>query len=181
MTFSLELTDNEQQVWTDEVAILKFANAFLNSTQSFCVFSTEGFLDWNSQAGRVLFCLCDLFCFSFVFSRELAFNTMKCRASWNFGECPILGGIQSEVGWGSAHPHIGIGVPVQGSCSSWPLRVPSNPNDSMILFPWTLAITIPRSSREALHALMVTMLWVLLAACCMCCMCVLYSWLFNEI
>lgn len=52
----MELTDNEQQVWADEVAILKLANAFLNSQAA--VFSTEGFLDENIQAGRAFF-----FCF----------------------------------------------------------------------------------------------------------------------
>ena len=52
------------------------------------------------------------------------------------GRCPIPGNIQGQVGGGSEQPGLVEDVPAhcRGCWSRWPLKVPSNPNRSMILW-----------------------------------------------
>jgi len=50
------------------------------------------------------------------------------------GSCPIPGNIQGQVGQGSEQPDLVVDVPTQcrGVGLRWPLKVPSNPNYSVI-------------------------------------------------
>ena len=53
--------------------------------------------------------------------------------------CPIPRDIQCQDGWGSEQPALAVGIcSVQGNWIGWPLKVPSNSNDSMVLciFYW---------------------------------------------
>ena len=51
------------------------------------------------------------------------------------GRCPIPGNIQGQFGLGSEQPDLVEDVPAhcRGGWTRWPLKVPSNPNYSMIL------------------------------------------------
>jgi len=50
------------------------------------------------------------------------------------GRCPISGDTQGLVGWGSERPGLVEDVPARcrGGQTGWPLKVPSNPEHSVI-------------------------------------------------
>ena len=60
--------------------------------------------------------------------------TVRVMKPWNVFSREVVDApcLQGHIGQGSEQPHVVKDVPLQGDWARWPLKVPSNPNHSMI-------------------------------------------------